>query len=235
MTEDFREKIIFVSSDPVFSDTGITFFKNRGYEFYSFSNEKDLLRSLEDIRPGVVILDDEDTVELLGYKTYEIIKTLDRFKDIKVYLLSYGNPSIDIIDGWIDKGKMEDSLSYFFATEKILEEAGICPLSEDGSPDKEESGVHLTRPEEVRPEAEENLAIHEKAKRLAHAIVSDIYLYNTDKFDQIHNEDDFYRILKEDIERGRRLYHSKIPEGLLSRDYFEETLQELIRHRLYTP
>lgn len=239
MVESIKGRVILSSSDPVYSDTGSTFFKDRGYEFFTTSDDRELLRTLEDIKPDAVILDDDNIIELVGFRTYEIIKKLDRFKEIKVYILSYANPSIHIIDGWIDKGKMEDSLNYFFIhDEKVGEEIGACQpaINED---------VHATnsaldsdpysRPRNESPTGDEqDLAIHEKAKRLAHAIVSDIYLYNTDKFEHIHSEDDFYRVLKDDIERGRRLYHNKIPEGLLSRDYFEETLQDLMRHKLYT-
>lgn len=50
----------------------------------------------------------------------------------------------------------------------------------------------------------------QKAVRLARAIASDISLYNEEKVKAGIENDSLFQILAEEIEEGRKLYHSRV-------------------------
>ncbi len=73
---------------------------------------------------------------------------------------------------------------------------------------------------------------HEKAKRFARIIISDIALYNQKAVENGIRNNKFYEILKAEIEEGRKLYKERVlPEILAATNYFNETLEEFIRNK----
>ncbi|OGL43305.1 MAG: hypothetical protein A2161_20410 [Candidatus Schekmanbacteria bacterium RBG_13_48_7] len=73
------------------------------------------------------------------------------------------------------------------------------------------------------------MEIHEKAKRTARVIVSDIVLYNKSKIEEGLSKGNLKELLKEEIDRGRELYHSKLPpEVIESTDYFNQILIQTV-------
>lgn len=179
------------------------FFENKGYKVFRAGDSKELLRYLEDVRPFMIVIDD-DAPEIMGMKVYEIIKKIERFKDIKVYILSSTPVFQDEISGWIDRDRINESLASTFE----MEVSNQYPCSNMGS---------------------EEVDAHEKARRLARTIVSDMILYNREKVEKGLHEGTFYQVMEKELEEGRRFYNSRIPEIVrLSRDYFEEAIEELI-------
>ncbi len=56
-----------------------------------------------------------------------------------------------------------------------------------------------------------------EAKRLARAIASDLSLYNQEKVKQGIENDNFYEVMKDEIEEGRDLFLSRLASGFKQR------------------
>ena len=70
---------------------------------------------------------------------------------------------------------------------------------------------------------------HERARRLARLIVSDIIIYNQDKILEGIKEDTLFDLLKEDIEVGRAYYEKNIdPAVAQSANYFNQALVDIL-------
>jgi hypothetical protein len=75
----------------------------------------------------------------------------------------------------------------------------------------------------------EETKAHEDAKRFARLIVSEIKLYNEAKVTEGRKARDIHHRLKEDIERGRQMYHDRISPGLRNNtNYFHDELVRLL-------
>lgn len=75
----------------------------------------------------------------------------------------------------------------------------------------------------------EETKAHEDAKRFARLIVSEIKLYNEAKVTEGRKAKDLYSRLKEDIERGRQMYHDRISPALRNNtNYFHDELVRLL-------
>lgn len=69
----------------------------------------------------------------------------------------------------------------------------------------------------------------DKARRLARTIVSDIALYNREEIRKGIRNDNVFDLLAEEIERGRKLYVSRVaPEIQKNRDYFSQALVDIL-------
>ncbi|OGW59740.1 MAG: hypothetical protein A2Y48_10195 [Nitrospirae bacterium RIFCSPLOW2_12_42_9] len=75
--------------------------------------------------------------------------------------------------------------------------------------------------------------MHREAKKLAKIIVSDISLYNKDKIEKGLTEDTFFELLRNEIEKGRTFYNSRVsPDVLTKTNYFDEALEDFIHGRV---
>ena len=75
----------------------------------------------------------------------------------------------------------------------------------------------------------EETKAHDDAKRFARLIVSEIKLYNEAKVTEGRKAKDLYGRLKEDIERGRQMYHDRISPSLKNTtNYFHDELVRLL-------
>jgi CheY-like chemotaxis protein len=71
---------------------------------------------------------------------------------------------------------------------------------------------------------------YDEARRLARLILSDIIIYHVDKVEQGIRDDNFFEILREEIDEGRQYYDSRVPM-LVRRDteIYTETLQQFVQ------
>ncbi|MFQ5657012.1 MAG: hypothetical protein ACE5G5_05680 [Candidatus Methylomirabilales bacterium] len=70
---------------------------------------------------------------------------------------------------------------------------------------------------------------HERAKRLARLIVSDIILYNQAKIDEGIKNDNLFEILTEDIEVARKYYEKHVDPAVdRETNYFELALVDIL-------
>jgi hypothetical protein len=83
-------------------------------------------------------------------------------------------------------------------------------------------------PEPAPARADDGLAEERaKAERLARIIVSDIILYNEDKFTEALKRDSVVEMMSPDLEEGRDLFRSRIDERV--RDERDHLVEELLR------
>ena len=75
----------------------------------------------------------------------------------------------------------------------------------------------------------EDQKAHDDAKRFARLVVSEIKLYNEAKVTEGRKTRDIYERLKEDIERGRQMYHDRVPAPVReATDYFQDELVRIL-------
>jgi hypothetical protein len=79
-------------------------------------------------------------------------------------------------------------------------------------------------PAHIAPEEQK---AHDDAKRFARLVVSEIKLYNEAKVNEGRKNKDIYERLKEDIERGRHMYHERVAAPV--RDNTNYFYDELVR------
>jgi hypothetical protein len=81
----------------------------------------------------------------------------------------------------------------------------------------------------ARAIAPEEQKAHDDAKRFARLVVSEIKLYNEAKVTEGRKTKDIYERLKEDIERGRQMYHDRVSAPVRdSSDYFHDELVRIL-------
>ncbi len=69
----------------------------------------------------------------------------------------------------------------------------------------------------------------ERAKRLARAIVSDIYMYNTDKVKEGIENDALFESLEDELEEGRELYRSRVsPDVYDNYNFFDIAIVDVL-------
>lgn len=69
----------------------------------------------------------------------------------------------------------------------------------------------------------------EAAIRLARAICSDVSLYNEAKIIQGIEQDNFFELLRDELEEGRELYRSRVSPELLARsNYYDRAIIDVI-------
>jgi len=70
---------------------------------------------------------------------------------------------------------------------------------------------------------------HDKARRLARTIVSDIALYNKDEIRRGIQNDTLFDDLSEELERGRKLYNSRVvPELQANANFYNQAIVDVL-------
>ncbi|HET7435752.1 MAG TPA: hypothetical protein VFN10_13670, partial [Thermoanaerobaculia bacterium] len=71
---------------------------------------------------------------------------------------------------------------------------------------------------------------YDEARRLARLILSDIIIYHAAKVEQGIRDDNFFDVLKDEIEEGRKYYESRVPLRVRRHsEIFTETLQQFVQ------
>ncbi|HEY4642128.1 MAG TPA: response regulator [Thermoanaerobaculia bacterium] len=71
---------------------------------------------------------------------------------------------------------------------------------------------------------------HDEARRLARLILSDIVIYNADKVERGLRDNNFFDVLKDEIEEGRSYFDSRVPFRVRrDTEIFNETLQQFVQ------
>jgi CheY-like chemotaxis protein/DNA-directed RNA polymerase subunit RPC12/RpoP len=71
---------------------------------------------------------------------------------------------------------------------------------------------------------------HDEARRLARLILSDIVIYNADKVERGLRDNNFFDVLKDEIEEGRSYFDSRVPFRIRrDTEIFNETLQQFVQ------
>ena len=71
---------------------------------------------------------------------------------------------------------------------------------------------------------------YDEARRLARLILSDIIIYHAAKVDQGIRDDNFFEVLRNEIEEGRQYYESRVPMRVRrDTEIYTETLQQFVQ------
>lgn len=71
---------------------------------------------------------------------------------------------------------------------------------------------------------------YDEARRLARLILSDIIIYHAAKVEQGIRDDNFFDVLKSEIEEGRHYYDSRVPQRVRrDTEIYTETLQQFVQ------
>lgn len=71
---------------------------------------------------------------------------------------------------------------------------------------------------------------YDEARRLARLILSDIVIYHAAKVEQGIRDNNFFEVLKDEIEEGRKYYDSRVPMRVRrDSEIFTETLQQFVQ------
>ncbi|HEX6084205.1 MAG TPA: hypothetical protein VF266_06755, partial [Thermoanaerobaculia bacterium] len=71
---------------------------------------------------------------------------------------------------------------------------------------------------------------YDEARRLARLILSDIIIYHAAKVDQGIRDDNFFEVLKQEIEEGSQYYDSRVPQRVRrDSEIYTETLQQFVQ------
>ncbi|HEX7832676.1 MAG TPA: response regulator [Thermoanaerobaculia bacterium] len=71
---------------------------------------------------------------------------------------------------------------------------------------------------------------YDEARRLARLILSDIIIYHVAKVEQGIRDNNFFELLKEEIEEGRAYYDSRVPQRVRrDTEIYTETLQQFVQ------
>jgi spore germination protein GerM len=69
----------------------------------------------------------------------------------------------------------------------------------------------------------------EAAKRLARTIISDITIYNKEKVKEGLRNDNLFDVLKIDLEKGRKVYESKVsPEIVQTTNFYDLAIVDIM-------
>ncbi len=144
--------------------------------------------------------------------------------------MEYNSP-LPIEGGYEEKGPEEKiDLSKndvaAFRSDEISLPPSLGELAVEKPPVQKVEAVKIEeRAEKLPPE-------HEKAKRFARIIISDVALYNQKAVENGIRNNKFYEALKAEIEEGKKLYEERVPPEILSAtNYFNETLEEFIKNK----
>jgi CheY-like chemotaxis protein len=198
-----------------------------GYEVLEASTGREALSLLEKHCPPFAVLD-VGLPQMFGFEVCEVIKRKESLKSVKVILVAaihdkdtYKREPRTLYgaDDYIERHRLQVELVP--KIEKLLNLKKSEPL-----PKTPQSPPKVADPVSTPPE-------HEAAMRLARIIISDIALYNPERVKEALLKNNFYEMLKAEIEEGRKLYNERVSPAIRStRDYFQDALENFLKSRV---
>jgi predicted Zn finger-like uncharacterized protein len=211
------------------------------FEVITAADGIEAMSKLKESHPQLILID-VALPEVFGFEFCDLVRRDERLRDIKIILVAsvydktrfrrepeslYG--ADDYVEMHLIPRILIPKINKLLAAKQIVPERPQPP--EEAKAIDEEAAARPKRaepPREEEPEIEEGEE-HEKAKRLARIIVSDIVLYNQDIIEKGIREGSFYKLLEKDIEEGRGYYLERVPPKIREgTDYLSYYLEEFI-------
>ncbi len=214
--------------------------------------------SIQRALPRVVILD-AALPKMYGFQVCEVMKRNESLCDTRVILVGaihhhgrYRRPPSDLYgaDIYLERPDLPDGLASLLVQFGMSLSPGTAasvdtparpakPAAPAATPVVEQPAAFdsptLERPTliEVPPPADDGLAEERaKAERLARIVVSDIVLYQAERFDAAVRAGTLLETLDAEIEEGRSFFRQRINERVRNeRDYLTEELTRVARER----
>ncbi len=236
-------RVLIAHESDVFRKSIIDILRKDGYEIIDAQDGARALQIIEESLPAVAVLD-VMLPKMFGFEITDIVKKNEKLKSVKIILIGdvydktrlrrepqtyYG------ADGYIEKPLVLNNISQVL--KKVLGSKAVPAPA----PVREKTPVPQPPPQVAQkpmgiPEmgglSEEERAEHEKAKRLARLIISDIALYNPKLVDEGIKNGTFFHILEKDIKQAYKLYNERVSEQVRSKtNYLQEAFEEFISNR----
>lgn len=233
---------------------------NAGIEACPIGTDSDLLQQITEKDPAIVILD-IDKLSETGMEIIPQIKEISDIKVLiltSIYNVSRYKREPESLfgaDGYIERQEIKSDLINrlnnivsgltISASQNILELTS--PLSSDSelanitgnlaqisagakkkdSPITPETSEAATE-ESTEEDNEEILA----AQRLARIIISDIALYNQQKIEDGIKNATFFKLLREEVEEGRKLYNSRVSKEIQKKgNFYKNAIMDFIKRK----
>ncbi len=254
-----RIKVVVANESPAFCKAVIGVLASEPFDVFAYHDGSEAFAAINQLKPDVVLLDVAlpsmygfEVCEALrkepaiaGTKVILIASIYDKTRYKRSPVSLYG------ADDYIEKHHIPDSLAgtiyRLLSGQKPAEASSeaLPPIEDEAQAKPEElTGSEMTAQEMTRRElkqdeetgtslpqtgAPELPEAHDKARRLARLIVSDIVLYNQEKVEKGVKEGAFFELLADDISEGRALYADRVPEEIrINSSYLEDGFKELI-------
>ncbi|HTP64080.1 MAG TPA: response regulator [Geobacteraceae bacterium] len=254
-----RIKVVVANESPAFCKAVTGVLAGEPFDVFAYHDGREALSSIMLLKPEVVLLDvalpsmygfevceairKEPAVAEM--KIILIASIYDKTRYKRAPLSLYG------ADDYIEKHHIPDALATKIHLLLGSQQPAVAPpearpaaedeasvravaLSPQEISAQENTRLELKRDEEDGMAVPENVTqeipgAHDKARRLARHIVSDIVLYNLDKVEKGVRNGIFYELLADDIKEGRALYESRVPVDIRNNtSYFDDGFNDLI-------
>jgi len=213
--------------------------------------------SIQRAEPKVVVLD-AALPKMFGFQICEVMKRNESLSEIKVVLIGaihaqdrYRRPPTDTYgaDVYLEQPDLPDGLAPLLqqfglslsmggkpAVSRHEPDPAPAPVAAPAMPQPEAAVAPPPKPVPVpaeEPAGDPALAEErEKAERLSRIIVSDIVLYQAEKFEQAIAGGNLLELLDSEIEEGRKLFRQRIDERVREeRDHLVEELTRVALER----
>lgn len=228
-----KHTVVIANESKAFCQTVSDLLEESGIRPEIAYDGEEALRKIRELRPSVVLLD-VALPKIFGFEICETVKSDEDLSSIKIILLAAiydktkykRNPgSLYGADDYIEKHHIHD---------RLIDKIWTLTNGEDESHAHSHASPSSQSAADAEKEvsetsSEESGEDHEKASRLARIIVSDIALYNEQLVNEGIRNNNFYDVLKDDIEEGRRLFMERVPREIWEkRDYLKESIDEFI-------
>ncbi len=242
-------RVLVAHSDRELCEAVASILTREGISFNVCHDGECALQSLDSQPPHVALMD-VALPGLYGFEVVDKIRNRPGLETVKIILLSsvYNKAAYKRTpqtlygaDDYLEKHHIPDKLILKIKRLTDAESEQAPPPSPDQSPSPsdasesnfwDEMGDKIRQADENETQSEENAADIEKAMRLARIIVSDIALYNEDKVTSGVRDGNFYDMLRDEINEGRKLYDSRVSPEIQARgDFLSDAFENFIARR----
>jgi predicted Zn finger-like uncharacterized protein len=236
-----KNKILIAHSNPAIIDEVISILTKNGYQIITASDGIDAMVKAINELPFLTIIE-VGLPKIFGFEICKRLKTRAETKEMKFILVSsvydkkrYKREPVSLYNA---DDYIEDHMISELIVEKINALRYIKAEEKEKKVEKQPAEPVLEKTEQkaepqIKPEAiaaappfDEKI---ERAKRLARAIMSDIYLYNSAKVEESIRNNNFYSAFAPEIKEGLKLYESRIMQEVRAQgDFFREAIENFI-------
>ena len=240
-TDADRERLVLVADSR--EDTGkgtASALTSWGLQAILVHDGVEAMMNIQRALPRVVILD-AALPKMHGFQVCEVIKRNESLRDTRVVLVGAMHdrdqrPPSDLYgaDVYLEPADLPEGLQQLMA--RFGMPTATAPAHAPTPPDSRQAAVPASapgaRPAAPGPAGDALAAEREKAERLARIVVSDIVLYQGDKFDAGIRAGNLLEALDSEIEEGRNFFRQRIDEEVRNeRDFLVDELMRVARER----
>lgn len=217
--------VLIAHESDVFRKSIVDILLKDGYEIIEAPDGAVALQIIEDKLPSAAVLD-VMLPKMFGFEIADLVKKNEKLKSVKIVLIG------DVYD----KTRLRREPENYYGADGYIEKPfvlrDISQMLKSVLGTRPAPLLEQVKEKSVEGLSEEDKAEHEKAKRLAKLIVSDIALYNPKLVDEGIKKGTFFQVLDKDIKQAHKLYNERVPEHVRSRtDYLKEAFEEFISNR----